>query len=287
SILYIVVGNAVDSCFYDNYIQNAYNSNLFFRYSVLGHKDSLLYQSESILKFYDSKGYQKRPWRRAAATRFAEIRQGRILVGKTKQKLKLEELGNIFVFWAHEPIVTFDKPLSLRSVDAYEYKLLGIREFAGTEVYEISFNSKTLKEQFTGLPALTFFKGKLYINKADYAVLRYELKYEMDYSFKNKATKKRWGGNIRRVINADITEVFSKHKDHYVLNYVKSDKSLKFQEIKEDGSTKDSFTQSIEEYQFFDFATKNISVLNDNLFKLDNKTKYDPTFWSQFNLISQ
>ncbi|MEM1124798.1 MAG: hypothetical protein AAGJ18_30450, partial [Bacteroidota bacterium] len=269
-----------------NYIQSPYNAQLFFRYSNYDQSDSLRYQSESLLDFYDSKGYQKRTWRRASTTRFAKIQQGRILHGKKEGRLSLDELGNLFVFWSHEPIVTNDKPLSLKSVESYDFKLLSIKEWAGQEVFEISFNSPKLQERYTGLPELTYFKGKLFINKADFAVLRYELDYEMDYDFRSRFTRRNWDGSAHRVIKAHIVELFTKQAGAYALSYGKSEKGDTFQELDKDKIVQnESYSKVLEEYQYFDITVDDVYILTENLLRIDSNTSYDPSFWQQFNFV--
>lgn len=75
----------------DNYLQKPHNADLFFRYSSLNQADSLGYQSEALLKFYDSAGYQKRGWRNATSSRYVKLEQGRILVGEQADKMELKE----------------------------------------------------------------------------------------------------------------------------------------------------------------------------------------------------
>jgi len=270
-----------------NYLQSSYNATLFFRYSSLTPSDSIRYQSESILNFYDAQGFQKRGWRKAASNRFAELQQARIVTGPEQEQLQLRELNNLFVFWAHEPVVTHDKPLSMQSTGGYQFRLLGIQKFGQNEVYEISFSCLKLKERFTGLPSLQSFSGKIFINTADYAVLRYEQDYVMDYAFKNKRTKKGWGGSERRILKSSRVEIFSKSDSGYALEYGKIRENHEIQMQQADGSTKVHKNVTIEEYQFLDVETKNVKPLTSNLFKLDQKTVYNPSFWESFNLISR
>jgi len=87
----------------DNYIQKPHTADLYYRYSSLSPSDSLAYQSEAVLKYYDAEGYQKRGWRKAASSRYAQLEQGRITKGEQGKAMKLEELGRLFIFWSHAP----------------------------------------------------------------------------------------------------------------------------------------------------------------------------------------
>jgi len=268
-----------------NYIQNPYNAKLFFRFTGINKADSIFYQSESILDYYDSKGYQKRQWRNAASSRFANIKEGRIIVGTQENEKGFSELDKIFVFWAHEPIVTNDKPISLSSIDAYEFKLIGEKEFMGETVYEVTFECNKLKAKYTGLPSLKSFSGKLFINKKDYAILKYEHNFEMDYEFKNKRTKQAWGGSERRIIKSSKIEVFQNGESGYYLDYAKVNSRNEIQFIKKDGEKEIKVNKLIEEYQFYDVDTKNVKPLTKNLLKLNHTVNYNPTFWENFKPV--
>ncbi len=271
--------------FGENYIQKPYNANLFYRHSALNSKDSLVYQSESMMKFYDSEGYQKGNWRNAAHTRFARLEQGRITVGKQKETLELRELDNIFVFWSHEPIITDDKPLSTKSINAYDYKFIGIEEFQEKEVYVIEFFCKKLKIRFAGLPSLKYMHGTLYINKEDYAILKYEQQYLMDYEFRGKHPKKRGHLSERSIIENSRIEIFSKYEEGYFLDYSKTTSSNDRLTTMLNGETKVFENTIIQEHQYLNITTDDIELLDKNLFDIENNTLYNPGYWSQFNVI--
>ncbi len=269
----------------DNYLQKPYNANLFYRHSSLNKQDSLVYQSESILKFYDSKGYRKRGWRNVASSRYAKLEQARITVGKQEKKMELQELGKIFVFWSHEPIVTNDKPLSKNSINAYDYKLVGVKKFMGKDVFDIEFVCTKLKSRFAGLSSLKYMKGRIYINKEDYAIIRYEHEYLMDYEFSGKHPKKRGNLNERTIINSLRIEIFSKNPDGYYLSYAKENNRNERQNTLLNGKKDIRKGSVIKEYQFFDITTDNVESLNENLFKINDQTKYNPDYWKQFNVV--
>lgn len=269
----------------DNYIQQPYDANLFYRYSSFSKDDSLRYQSESILKYFDAKGYQKRRWKKTASSRYAKLEQGRITVGKLKTDLALSELEKIFVFWAHEPIVTEDKAIAKRSLDAYDYKLVGVKNFMGKEVYEIEFNCTNLKSRYTGLPSLKYMKGKIFINKEDYAIIRYEQQYLHEYAFDSKHTKRR--GHLKEQSSTESSriELFAKNEDGYYLDYAKVVNHNTKTNTLLNGKTAVFRGKSIEEYQYFNVTTSGVKPLKNNLLKLDRKVAFDEQYWKQFNII--
>ena len=279
-----IVETAIDRL-KDNYIQKPYNADLFFRYSSLNQADSLGYQSEALLKFYDSAGYQKRGWRNAASTRHIKLEQGQILVGKQADKMELEELGRIFFFWTHEPIITRDKPLSESSIHAYDFKLVDTKVYEGKNVWEIEFVCTKLKDRFAGLPSLKYMKGKFYINQADYAVLEYQQQYLMDYEWKGKHPEKRGHLKERNIIESSRIEKFSKNKDGYYLDYAKIVSNNESQNTLLDGEKDIHKGKFIEEQQYFNLTTENVEPLNKNLNNLNKEITYNPDFWEQFNIV--
>jgi hypothetical protein len=269
----------------ENYIQKSHNADLFFRSSTLNDKDSLIYQSESILQFYDAKGYRKRGWRNIAKTRFAKLEQTRIVCGPEREDGQLIELGNFFVFWADEPIVANHKPLSKNSIDAYEFELVGIKEFMGHEVYEIDFLCKNLKERHVGLPSIKYMNGKFFVNKEDYAILKYEEKHLQDFEYRGKYPKKRGNLKERTIHEVSRIEIFSKNEEGYYLSYSKKINKNQTHNTLLTGELKIQERKLIEEYQYFNISTKKLEPLTENLFKIDRQIRSNPDYWKAFNII--
>lgn len=265
-----------------NYIQGHYSADLFYRKKILDSKDSLVYQSEALLDFYDAKAYQKTNWRENAKSRYAKLNQARILAGKTSDKPKLEELNSIFVFWSHDPILDRQKPFSLSTLDAYDFTFKGLKQLGKELVYEIDFNCKNLKTKNTGLPSLKQFSGTLYINKTDYALIRYECFHIMDYEYENKRTRKDHGGAVRKVVTAHKIETYTKQDGKYCLSYGHDKTRQDFYEL--DKGTQSTLSHE-EEIQLLKVKTTEVEVLDQNLFNFDNQTSYNPDFWEKFNII--
>ena len=234
-----------------------------------------------MYNFYDSNGYHKKGWRNAASSRYAKLEQGRILIGEQKEDMVLKELGQFFVFWSHEPIITRDKPLSQSSIDAYDYKLVGEKKLMGKEVFEIEFVCIKLKDRFAGLPSLKYMQGRIFINKEAFAIIRYEQDYLMDYEWKGKHPKKRGHLKERNIIESSRIEVFSKNKDGYFLDYAKVISKQENRNITLDGKEKIRSGKYIDEYHYSNIITQNVKPLKENLFKFNKQTKYNPDFWQQ------
>ena len=266
----------------ENYHQSAYNARLFIRHKSFGPEGQLGRHSEAILKFYDSIGYKKGNWRKAAKARFAQLEEGRILSGMDLSEPFQHELSMVTFFWEHEPIITYSKSFSLRSLDGYDFKLLKVMKIGAEEVYQIGFVCKKLKTRFTGLSSLKVFEGTLFIKKADYALIRYESYSDMDYSYTNKHTKKKSGGGIRIVLRTNKLELFHKKEGKYALAYAKSDEDRETHHL---GNGQIAKGRYIDEIQTLSLDTQNIEIIEDNLFNTKNDVKYNAAFWNNFNLV--
>lgn len=265
----------------NNYIQSPHNTQLFFRLKYTGGDGKVNYHAESILDFYDAKGYQKKGWRGITQSRFAKLKQGRVILGDKSDEII--GLGDIAVFWAHEPIVARDKPFALESLVAYDYQLLGITKLREGEVYKISFVCKKLKDRYTGTSSLKAFSGTLYINKKDYALIRYESYTDHDYSYSNKASKKHYGGAVRLVHRTNRVELFSKINGQYISTYTKETTKSETHKLASGEIIKGD---RLMEIQVLDTNFNTIQPLNQNLWEMDETAKYDPVFWDKFSIVS-
>ena len=153
------------------------------------------------------------------------------------------------------------------------------------EVFVIEFVCTKLKDRFAGLPSLKYMNGKIYINKEDYAIIKYEQKYLMDYEYGGKPEKGRGHLNERTIINSSKVELFSKNKEGYYLEYSKVITKNEQQNILLNGKKEVHKGGFIAEQQYFNITTENIEPLSENLFNLDTQTSYDPAYWDKFNII--
>jgi len=268
-----------------NYIQQAYNANLFFRYSVLNKNDSLLYQSESMLNYYDSKGYKKAGWKKVTGTRYGQVDQYRITHGEKKKNLTLNELIRLPVFWAHEPIVADDRALSTNGIDGFEFKLVGVRQYKGSRIFEIEFNATNLKYKYTGLSSLQYMRGRLYITEKDYAIIKYEENSLIDFTHKGNAPKKRGNLKERNIHESSKIHLYANDDKGYRLDYAKVNTKVRLEITSLDGDLNTSDSRITEEYQYFNLRTENVEPLDQNLFSMTNEAEYDQSYWDQFNLV--
>ena len=271
----------------DNYIQEAFGSDLFYRHSIYDQNDSLSYQSESLLKFYDSEGYKKHGWRKAASKRYAKLDQARVTTQSEKtDTLHLEELRRIFVSWSHSPLLSKDGPFSEIGMEGFEYDLVGVEHFEGKQVYVIEYRCTNLKEKYSGHKSMKSSTGKMYINKSDYALLRIEGETEKDWTWKGgKAVKNRGNKLERSIINSSDVRMFTKGEAGYYASYADITNHFERKTTKLNGEEITGQAIIREQYQYQNVSTINPEVLTENLFHIDIKNEYDQAFWDRFNFI--
>ena len=270
-----------------NYIQAEISSDLFYRNSIYNEYDSLTYQSESLLKFYDSYGYSKSGWRKSARKRHVRLEEGRITtVDEQPESLQLGELRVIFTSWSNSPLLSKDGPFSIIGLEGFDYDLIEIGHLDGAQVYVIEYRCTNLKEKYSGHPSMTSSQGKMYINKSDFALLRIESEAIIDWTWKGgKAIKKRGNKIERSILKINGVELFAKSETGYYSSY--SDKVTKRESIitRLNGDEhSDTFSQR-QQFQHMNLNLNNVERLDNNLFNINIENQYNQTFWDQFNFI--
>ena len=127
--------------------------------------------------------------------------------------------------------------------------------------------------------------GSLYINKADYAILKYEQNYLHDFEFTGKHPKKRGHLSERTIIENSRIEIFSKNEKGYYLDYSKTTSNNDRLTTMLNGETKVFENTIIQEHQYLNITATDIELLDENLFDVENKISPNPEYWNQFNLI--
>jgi len=268
-----------------NYVQEAFNASLFFRHTSYTEEDSISYQSESMLDFYDSKGFQKRGWRNNVRSRYAQLKQARITTSQNEEVGELNELNRLWLSWAHNPLVNRDNVLNLENLKAYKFVLAEITEFDGKEVYVVEYDCTKLKAKYAGLPSLKYSNGKLFINKEDYAIIRMEGNRKMDDAYTGKHAKKRGNSMERNIIEQSSIDLYTKGPNGYYLDYSKSINNEERQITPIVGKVESYKGKYAQERQYFNVTTNNLRPLEADLFELETHFAWDPEYWDQFNFI--
>ena len=165
----------------------------------------------------------------------------------------------------------------------YYYQLTDIVSFENSTVYAVSFKQKeTIK--------VPLFKGTLYINTKNFALIGAEFEYNMKYYTRNNlnfvAKKSR-----KFKITPNSAKYFVSYKKinkKYIFNYIRAD--LVFKVRKKNNLFTSKYETSFEAVGL-NCKTDNIQrfnkkeTLKHNSIFIDNNYEYDTDFWGKYNTI--
>ena len=178
-----------------NYPQRAYNADVYARVSSTNF-DSLRYDVEYFSTYYDALGYHSVG---ESTSRLEEVKWH-------KNRDQSTQWGDEF-FGTYSYLHTFtdlidQNPLfQARTLKKYTYSLGAIIQDQGRETLVLDFVANKKNHRTTGDYYDQGYSGKLYINRADYAVTRCEVEWLRDTLILNGFTRKYFpqgGLNARR-----------------------------------------------------------------------------------------
>jgi len=260
-----------------NYTQNPIILSAFYRESVKKNKQLFSY-SEALLKIF------KAPYRMS-------LRNDQIIIEKSRKivrtgnddslSLKLKDglYSGLNLDFVRNSISFFDE----ESMQYYDYQLVDIVTYNNSTAYVISFEQK---KNVTG----PLYKGRIYINNKDFAVIASEFEYNLKIVGKNvNFIAKRSKQITVKPLSAKYLINYKKVKGKYCLNHVRADLSFKVRKKRSPFTSKYyiSFETAV-----FNYHTKNIkhfekkNVLKRNQIFIDNNYEYDTSFWGKNNYIS-
>ncbi|WP_299317871.1 hypothetical protein [uncultured Maribacter sp.] len=154
-----------------NYTQNPYNQKFFYNYIKSIDSDSV-YGLKAIVETFNSKGMKKSF--RTSKNLYGEIEQFKT-IGK-KQNLKDNETNFVEMTEMFNWDLLLSKSNVLYRTKSYSLTKVGVIDYNNKEVYKIRFVEKSPNNlaSYRGHSAIKESSGLIYIDKGNYAVLRYE-----------------------------------------------------------------------------------------------------------------
>ncbi|MFP5470139.1 MAG: hypothetical protein ACLGGV_00950 [Bacteroidia bacterium] len=251
-----------------NYPQSPYGLSLYYNLKYLNDNDSAVFKKEAILALYDEDGYKKSGWRHITSNKYLELLQFR----STAKKSELYD-NQIWIYWAHDFVLTVDNPFSSLRMMGYTYKLEEIIPTDGSNIYKISFHCDKKNNYFTGWGSPDSLSGHLYINEKDNALVKYD--YYLDHSWVRKKED-----SIRIISN--VTHTFRLYQGKYYPDIIK-DEQIDYYYIPD--KKKWFHTKSKATILVTEIDTENPKVLTQKMTKFDTDIPYNKEFWDNFNLI--
>ncbi len=175
-----------------NYSQQAYNADVYVRGSSTNF-DSLLYDVEYFSTFYDAQGYRSAG---GGASRLEEVKWNKE-TGKGKDWTD-HHFAHSGYFANFIDLVDQNPLFQARTLKHYSYSLDAVIQEQGRETLVINFIAKKKNHHTTGDFFDQGYAGKLYINRADYAVTRCEVEWQRDTVLLNGFARKYFarGGTV-------------------------------------------------------------------------------------------
>ncbi|MGI4875232.1 MAG: erythromycin esterase family protein [Janthinobacterium lividum] len=169
-----------------NYPEQGYSAQVYARASATNF-DSLLYDVEYVSTYYDAQGYRSVG---GATSRLEEVRWNQRVPRGAWSGGYGDQYGYSGYF-AHFLDLLDQNPLfQARTRHKYAYSLGPVIEYQGQETLVLNFVAKKTAHRTTGVFYDQSFAGKLYINHADYAVLKCEVEWGRDTVLLNQFTRK-------------------------------------------------------------------------------------------------
>ncbi|MCD6557402.1 MAG: carboxypeptidase-like regulatory domain-containing protein [Bacteroidales bacterium] len=261
----------------NNYTQKPIILSAFYRESVKKNKHLFSY-SEALLKIY------KTPYRGTLRNDQIKIEKSRKIVNTGNNdslSLKLKDglYSSLNLDFIRNPISFFDENYT----QYYNYRLIDIVSFNNSTAYVISFEQKkTVKTPL--------YKGKIYINNKNFAVIASEFEYNLKTADKNlNFVAKKSRKLTVKPLSAKYFINYKKINGKYIFNHVRADLDFKVRKKRSPFSAK--YRTSFETVAM-DYKTNNINHfdkkarLKRNQIFIDNKYEYDIAFWGSDNFIS-
>ena len=168
-----------------NYEQRDYNMSVYGR-SVATNYDTLVQDVEHVSTLYNQRGYQDR---QGTTARLREVKWN-------KQAQAQAALAGGFFLNEGVGIITRLDVLSLnplfkvKKLKHFNLSLGPVEQHENAEVVVINFTSKRKSHAATGQYYMRAYSGKVYVNMADYAIVKCELLWERDTAIVNSQVRR-------------------------------------------------------------------------------------------------
>jgi len=272
-----VLKKAIKQIIYNNPLE-PFNSKRYI-HNISNINDETILDIELITKEYDQ-GYRQ-----------AFVATRKLLHKKWNKNLESKKTeASLFNFGGRENAIQYANILHKRKYKKFDIHFMKSKNVKHDSLYILSFSTDRRKWNFTNRGYPTKYSGKVYINRADFAIIKVEQSWETTLNKDDLLKYKFWLGE--RVLNKDIKEMkiieesTSQYLNELDKKYYASNNFKRFYTETIDENDKFENTLYESKSAFFDTDTKNIDVIDYkyrvNKHKLLKKINYDEDFWKSF-----
>ncbi len=261
----------------NNYLQSAFNYEAYYK-SRIFENNELKRNREIAVLIYDKKGYKRGNAYRVykqQAYKFLQVRRNFELNRLTDGSTQLDDLLEMDIVRRRGNV------LDTNYLDLYTLELEKITEYDGDSVWVISYECNQPSLSNTGDYYAKSHKGKIYINRKDYAVVKNQTQVTASNyspngrSFYINPKKQKWKP---LEIKYDFTVIYKKQKNHYYLSYINYNRFHKLSnkataEVKHENTKIEMMVNKIK--------STNPEVVRKRAYY--ENTPYNEAFWKNFN----
>ncbi|MFM7430455.1 MAG: carboxypeptidase-like regulatory domain-containing protein [Flammeovirgaceae bacterium] len=258
-----------------NYYQLPHQQEFFFRVKDYDN-DSVMFNEEASVMVYNQDGY-------TPSSTIQKKLKGEILQFRNTTKNQEKDLwsgvGSLWLMLTHD--VVLDKDNVLHRPGYYDLSVIGKTVLENRLVYEISFDCKRPGAFTTGFgyPGPLSAKGRIFVDVANFAVLKFEiLIYRKPYSSR-KYPHLRYDPYGHQLI-----QTYKQHDGKYFLNY---SKQVSFYKILNSKTTKHFNYAHIKEMLSTEITLGEKDISKKlSLSSIKNKIPTEePAFWQNHNIV--
>ncbi|ELR68571.1 hypothetical protein C900_00239 [Fulvivirga imtechensis AK7] len=264
SVSYIIKKASSDKK--DNY-GIPYCQELFYRSTAYDSSDNIESKLEAVIDFGATQGHRLYNEKQFNRNHVAVIKQIRNVNGLSNDHVALPYLYSMDIT-THQ-----DGPLDKRNNKSYHFSLDDISSFEGDTVWVVSFRleDKNLSTYNDNDPYLTHFSGKLFINKKDYGIIKYE------GSMERKLPRSVQHSNDSSVLNFRVSTVYQKFNGLYYIKYGKIERKIENWPMRNGKKKVEIMTTS--------FCEGNQIPNAKEIHKINEEIPYNPEFWRNYNIL--
>lgn len=263
-----------------NYHQGAFNYDMYYR-NTQQVNGKVSKERQAAVKLYDAKGYEQANAFTAYKDRGYEFMQVRRNFEQNSLSDRTTQLDDLLEF---DIVRNYNNVLNaLYIYDEYEVDLDAVTQLDGDSVWVIKFKCLNPRLGLTGDNYATAYSGKIYIKKKDYAVVKYEAKYECsNYSEQGRSLYVNESKQELAPVSIvyTVTTRYQEYDGTYFLSSVEYNRQHKWKHKKNNSVKKESIEAQL---LVTDIEVKNPKAIEKRAYY--EEIPFNKKFWESFNYL--
>ncbi|MCB0738855.1 MAG: carboxypeptidase-like regulatory domain-containing protein [Bacteroidetes bacterium] len=266
----------------NNYINGSLLSAAYYR-SKRVENNSTTSERQAALNIYDAKGYDKQHVKTAFADigyAFTQVKRNFEVASLLSGSTNLDEILEFDIVRTPHNILHTD---TTHFIDNFNVKLEKVIEQNKEKIWVISYKCLQPNLALTGDYYVSSYKGKIYINQKDYAVLKNELEVEAtNYSNLGRSVYADAKTQERKAVSIQykVTTNYEKQGKYYVLKSISYARNNKW---KDNNSGRMVLETTTTDLMINSTNTNNPKPIKERQYF--EEIPFDAAFWEKYNFI--